>query len=240
MAEEMEEQKDSKSTNSTMGATPGTLLRRSFLTRVGTGATVLGAAAALAPGSASAQTPGDSRFQPARHALDDWMDQASSKHRLVFDTTTADGVSSASLYASNFFTANQSGYTIKNDELAVMIVMRHSSTPFAYNDAIWAKYGVPISNTAKFVDPQTQMPPIVNVYKKTLDGLIKQGVNFAVCMMATRNYAGAIARSIPGSNTDMIYDEIVANLIGNAHMVPAGIVAVSRAQERGYTFVHAV
>jgi len=29
----------------------------------------------------------------------------------------------------------------------------------------------------------------------------------------------------------------VANLVGNAHMVPAGIIAVNRAQERGYSFV---
>jgi intracellular sulfur oxidation DsrE/DsrF family protein len=51
--------------------------------------------------------------------------------------------------------------------------------------------------------------------------------------------AGAIAQAISGS-ADAVYNEIVANLVGNAHMVPAGIVAVNRAQERGYAFATAV
>ena len=56
--------------------------------------------------------------------------------------------------------------------------------------------------------------------------------------MATRNLAGIVAK-IAGTNTDAIYAELVGNLLSNAHMVPAGIVTVNRAQERGYSFVHA-
>ena len=37
----------------------------------------------------------------------------------------------------------------------------------------------------------------------------------------------------------MLTDELVANIVSNARMVPAGIVAVNRAQERGYTLVTA-
>ena len=48
-------------------------------------------------------------------------------------------------------------------------------------------------------------------------------------------FAGALADSTKG-NADAVYRELVANLIPNSHMVPAGIVAVNRAQERGYTF----
>jgi hypothetical protein len=32
-----------------------------------------------------------------------------------------------------------------------------------------------------------------------------------------------------------VFNELTANLVGNAHLVAAGIVAVNRAQERGYT-----
>jgi intracellular sulfur oxidation DsrE/DsrF family protein len=52
--------------------------------------------------------------------------------------------------------------------------------------------------------------------------------------MATRRIAGVIATA-RGSSADDIYTELVSNLIRNSHMVPAGIVSVSRAQERGYT-----
>jgi hypothetical protein len=53
--------------------------------------------------------------------------------------------------------------------------------------------------------------------------------------MATRFFAGLVAGSV-GSTADLIYKELVANALPNAHFVPAGIVALSRAQEHGYSF----
>jgi intracellular sulfur oxidation DsrE/DsrF family protein len=35
-----------------------------------------------------------------------------------------------------------------------------------------------------------------------------------------------------------VFKELTENLVPNGHMVPAGIVAVNRAQERGYTFTY--
>lgn len=218
--------------------------RRLFLGRLGAGMSVLGAAAAGST-AASAQSTETGHWQPARHMLDDWLDEVPGKHRLVFDTTTAEGLSSAMLYASNYFQANRTGYNLQDNDLAVVIIVRHNSTPFAYNDMIWSKYGTPISSQSGFVDPKTKQPPTANAYNAaggrggTLDALAKRGVHFAVCQMATRAFSGTIARAVSG-NTDDIYNEIVGNLLMNCHMVPAGIVAVNRAQERGYAFVHAV
>ena len=113
---------------------------------------------------------------------------------------------------------------------------------------MWAKYGKHLSEHANFTDPKSKEAPTVNVYATAdsgvaqagrLDALIKKGVRLAVCQMATRNIAGIIARAT-GANTDTIFTELGANLVNNARLVPAGIVAVSRAQERGYTFVAAV
>jgi hypothetical protein len=56
--------------------------------------------------------------------------------------------------------------------------------------------------------------------------------------MATRFLAGQFAMATKGS-ADEVYNELVANLVSNSHMVPAGIVAVNRAQERGYSFAYA-
>ncbi|MBI2150296.1 MAG: hypothetical protein HYU27_06790, partial [Acidobacteria bacterium] len=72
-----------------------------------------------------------------------------------------------------------------------------------------------------------------------LDSLIKRGVRLAVCQMATRAIAGQIARAA-NQETGAVFQELAANRLANAHMVPAGIVAVNRAQERGYSFVVAV
>ena len=69
----------------------------------------------------------------------------------------------------------------------------------------------------------------------TLDTNIKQGVKLAVCQLATRAMASAIAQKT-GGKTDDVFKELSENLVPNARLVSAGIVAVSRAQERGYTF----
>ena len=210
------------------------LARRFFLTRMGTGMTVLGATVAATTPVLSAQNVDRAGWQPERHTQDDWLDQIPGKHRLVFDTTVQSGLNSALQYATNYYAANSSSYGLQNSDLAVVIIARHISTPFAYNDAIWAKYGAPISD---FVE-RGKEPSMRNNYGKQLTTLTGRGSHLAVCQLATRVIAGSIARTV-NANADDIYNEIAANLLPNAHLVPAGIVAVNRAQERGYTLVHA-
>jgi len=78
-------------------------------------------------------TPG-ARWEPARHEKDDWFDQLPGKHRLVFDTIAYDGLAEAILFANNFMRVNRADYGLQNSDLAVVIVVRHRSTPFGYND----------------------------------------------------------------------------------------------------------
>jgi intracellular sulfur oxidation DsrE/DsrF family protein len=171
------------------------------------------------------------------------------KHRLVFDTTTPEGIAEAILFANNFLIANRSEYGLQNSDMAIVIIARHRSTPFAFTDAIWAKYGIPMTAFAKLDDPKGKTAPKMNVYNTesygellnrgiTLTALAKQGVQVAVCSMATRAVAGVIADAVGGS-ADAVNRELVANLVGSARMVSAGIVAVNRAQERGYSLVKA-
>jgi hypothetical protein len=209
------------------------LARRSFLSQVGTGVTVVGAAAAAGATPATAQT--GTRWQPARHEQDDWLESVPGKHRFVFDTTTPGGMSSALLYAGNYYNANATGYGLRDEDLAVVIVARHTSTAFAYNETIWSKYGEPIS---AFTD-RNREPSKTNAYARQIDGLIRRGAHFAVCQMASRALAGSVARAV-GASPEDIYNEIAANLVGNSHFVTAGIVLVNRAQERGYSFVFSV
>ena len=219
------------------------MARRSFLARLGMGAGVLGATGISSP-VAAAQAASDAAWRPARHAQDDWYDKIPGQHRFVFDSTTPVGMALALRFANNYFTANQNAYGLKDSDLAVVIVARHKSTSFGYNDAIWAKYGKQLSEQAEFTDPKTKEPPKINVYASpgdgsgesgAMDALIKKGVHFAICQMASRHIAGRIAQAT-GGETDAILKEIGANLVPNGHFVPAGIVAVNRAQEKGYSF----
>jgi intracellular sulfur oxidation DsrE/DsrF family protein len=220
------------------------IARRKFLAGLGAGAGVVGASVIASP-SAEAQAAADAPWRPARHTQDDWYDKIPGVHRFLFDSSTAESMGWALQFATNYFTANQDVYGLKESDLAVIIVARHKSTSFAYNDAIWAKYGKQISEQAEFMDPKTKEPPKINVYGPMgetqqagkMEALIKKGVQFAVCQMSTRGIATRIAKA-NGLETANVIKEITENLIANAHMVPAGILAVNRAQERGYSFIY--
>lgn len=213
---------------------PNSSERRSFL-RFQAGAASLaiglgGAAAAQVTAAAPA------RFEPARHDKDDWLDELPGKHRLVFDTIHPKGLSDALMFAGNFMLVNRNDYGLQNSDLAVVVILRHLSTAFAFNDAMWAKYGESLAKSAEYEDAKATAPIAANPYNGNGMGgsLAKQGVQFAVCSMATRRVSGTIARAVNGKAND-INAELIANLVANARMVPAGIVALSRAQERGYT-----
>lgn len=227
------------------------LARRSFLSRLVAGAGAFGAAFGGAATVEAQSAPAASgSFSPTRHTEDDWFDQTSAKHRFFYDTTTTGGYAQALFFARNYFVASASGYKLTDPELAQIICMRHESTSFAFTDAMWAKYGAALSERADhFVDPKTKLVPTTNLFlasgygelmrnvNVTIDQMAKRGVRFAVCAMATRAAAGVAAQKT-GGNVDAIFKELSENLVPNGHMVPAGIVAVNRAQERGYSFVH--
>lgn len=207
--------------------------RRSFLARFGAAAAAFGLGTASTQG-AEAQPGPDARWQPARHPTDDWLDQLPGKHRLFFDTVSPQGVRQVQGYVRNYFDGHKTGYDLESKDLAVVICMRHRATQFGFADAIWAKYGAALGESEEFTDPKTGVAPVVNVYKTELETQIKRGVHFAVCNMSTHRLARFIARKIDGSE-DNIYKELTSNAVANAHFVPAGIIAVNHAQERGYS-----
>jgi len=210
--------------------------RRSFLTRLNAGAASVAALAMGGVAMAQVKSAPASRWEPARHDKDDWMDQIPGKHRLVFDTITEDRLKDTLLFANNFLIVNRSDYGLENKDLAVIIVVRHLSTSFGYTNEMWAKYGGSMMGRPASGDPKDA--PKANAHAAPMEALAKQGVQFAVCSMATRATAGFIARAA-GATPDAIFAELTANLLTNARTVPAGIVALNRAQERGYSLVSA-
>lgn len=224
--------------------------RRSFLSRFGIGAAVVaGVGAGLAAARpAVAQT---NAFKPRRHKEDAWMEAPNAAHRIVIDSAFPAGGGAALLYANNSFLANKSGYGLEAQDIAVIVVLRHLSTPFAYTDAMWAKYGEALSDVIDFKNPATKGAPATNLYNSggtgmalanrgvTIASLVEKNVQFAVCNSATRVLAGAVAQKSNG-DAEAVYQEFVANLVPNSHLTAAGVVAVNRAQEYGYTLLTAV
>ena len=79
---------------------PSSSERRSFLTYVNSRVTALAALAAGGAALSQAKSKDVKRWEPARHDKDDWWDEMPGKHRLVFDTISADGFG-ASLFSSS-------------------------------------------------------------------------------------------------------------------------------------------
>jgi len=210
--------------------------RRSFFPRLGAvlGALSVGSADTFAlPRSAKAVAE-RTDWQPAREPKDDWFDQIPGKHRLFFDTLSDGGLREARGFANNFYDGNKSAYGLEPSDLAVVICLRHSATLFAFGDPFWARYGPVIAESLKLADPKI----VANPHRAQLETLSKRGVQYAVCDMASHRFAGVIARKVDGGNAEAIYSEMTANVIGTAHFVAAGIIAVNRAQERGYSIAY--
>lgn len=212
--------------------------RRSFLNRLNTGAASLAALAFGSVAMAQVKSAPAARWEPARHDKDDWMDALPGKHRLLIDTTSGAGFRNGLLFAGNFLLANRTDYGLQNQDLALIIVARHLSTGYGFNNDMWAKYGTSLADGTPSAEAQAKEPPKANPSAATLVSLASQGVQFAVCSMATRRIAGMIATSA-GITADSAFAELSAHLVANARLVPAGIVAVNRAQERGFSFVSA-
>jgi len=215
------------------------IARRAVVAALGTGVVALGAMGKAR--NASAQ---DGRWQPTLEKDDDWM-ELPGRHRLVFDAMSAEGAAHALFFTRNYIGVNKSAYGIEPSQLATIIILRHMATVFGYDDAIWAKYGKIFSDMSKFTDPKTHKEPTRNLYDvkgygpglanadATISDLAAQGVHFAVCGAATQRIVGMIAAQTKG-NPDEIHRDFEAHLVPNARFVAAGIVAVNRAQERGY------
>lgn len=211
------------------------LWRREFL---GLGLTL----AALGGGQAGAA--------PAPPAKDDsqdaWLDQGGRRHRIIFDTISTKGAGEALNFADNFYIANQGGYGIAGKDLSVVIILRHFSVVFGFNDAAWAKFGASLSDWGQLAELGIKTPATVNLYDaspldpklfsrgRKLSGVAGQGARFAVCEVAGRAVAAMVSKAT-GADANAVLDDMKANLIPNAVMVPAGIVTLNRAQERGYS-----
>jgi hypothetical protein len=179
------------------------------------------------------------------------MDTIPGKHRTFVDCATVSGAGEGILYANNLYVANKSGYQLNEPDVAVIVCLRHFATVFAYNDAIWGKYGKAMSDLVQFTDPKTKQAPSTNLlnssdYGLTMSNLgnsipsvVKRGTHFAVCNMATTFISGQVAAAVK-ANPQELYKEFAANLIPNSHLVAAGVVAANRAQEHGYTLLTAL
>lgn len=218
--------------------TPQPVPRRSFLARVSAGIAAFGITSVVPAAALAAPVT------VAKNELDDWLMSFKGAEKVFYDSTTGGGAHEAILFARNFLKFSQEKLGTRDADMGVIVSFRHFSTPFGYNDAMWAKYPL-LAELSKSDDAKTKARATRNVTLHdemegfpgtTLPALRAHGVQFSVCGAATAFFAGLIAGTT--GNANAVNAELSANLIPGAKMVPAGVVAVQRAQKAHFAYTY--
>ncbi len=216
------------------------LPRRDFLGRLSAAAAAF-TAGTTTPQVLSAQSVTAARQTTDVHELDRWMTVLPGRYKFVLDVVTPEHVNEIA-YARNFLTASMNDYTLTAQDHAIIVVLRHTATPWGFNDAMWAKYAV--GEKLNVTEPRSETKATRNPQLKTADGrdgtiawLAARGVHFALCGLSTSRSANEWARAT-GANAAEVRAELVANTVPNGHVMAAGVVAVQRAQMLGFAALH--
>lgn len=222
-----------------MGDTKLVTPRREFIRSVGVGAVAIAATVAGVSASAevaSAQVP---KEEP-------WLGRLNGKHRQFFDAVTPnDGW--ALVFALNFIDKNMEAYGLKQSDVTTVIGLRHMAVPLALNDAMWSKYK--LGEFLKIMDKSTNAPATRNVFSHVkagdmpfpgaaVDELVARGAIVTACEVALTALSGmaAGAAGLPPGNAR---SEWMSSLLPGVVVVPAGVLAVNRAQEKHCSYCYA-
>ncbi|HVF39565.1 MAG TPA: hypothetical protein VM939_06660 [Gemmatimonadaceae bacterium] len=202
--------------------------RRRFLGRLA------GTLAALTTGLPVAARADSDTVDVAEH--DAWMKSLKGKHKQFFhDLTIRD---QAMLMANNYLDAYTEAFGAKAGEANAVIGIHGPALSMGFNDAAWAKYG--FGKMYTITDPATKEPAVRNLYATggnlSIDTLQKRGVVFLMCNTALRLRSRGIAAERNESH-ETVYADLKASLLPGMILVPAMVVAINRAQEKGYTYI---
>lgn len=212
--------------------------RRGFLAGLG---------ALLATGATVGSVGAEPIDQESAH--DKWLDGLTAKHRQLFDFNAhGDGI--GLIHMHNFIETHKSAYGATEKDLNVVGTFYGGTTPLAWNDKIWSKYK--IGQALNLTDPATKAPVDRNWFNQprtgdpvflngmlmaaSIESLAKRGATFVMCNNAFRLWVGRLAGMGLGK-AEEIEPEIRANLLPGVVTVPAMVIAVNRAQKRGFTYM---
>lgn len=205
--------------------------RREFLAQVGAGTVaLLGTPALLGAESLLTAAPMD----------DKWVDNLKGRYRQYYDATTVNS-GFALAYAMNWLDTMKSAYNVTDKDLNAVVGFRHFSIPVAYNDAVWAKYK--LGEFADLKDPKTNAHATRNIYMNpkqgdllfpgmAIDKLTPRGVTFVVCNVAHTVVSGMLGQKM-GVAPEVAKADFDKGLLPGFTLVPSGVLAVHRAQEKG-------
>jgi intracellular sulfur oxidation DsrE/DsrF family protein len=212
--------------------------RRKFITTLAAGTTA---------GLYSISNPLLGGVQSTESLMDDadaWFNKIKGKHRIVFDVTQPHEVFPFA-WPRVFLLTNGKTGTPENECNAV-VVLRHDAIGYAFEDKLWATYK--FGEMFKAHDPATNAPAVRNPFWNPKPGDFKvpglgnvaiginelqaSGVMFCVCDVAMTVYSAVAADALKRDPAEL-KSEWAKGLLPGIQIVPSGVWAVGRAQEKG-------
>ena len=213
--------------------------RRGFLAGIG----------ALVAAASAREVGAEGLLNQGSSGPDKWLDGLTATHRQFFDFNAhGDGI--GLIHMHNFIETHKAAYNVAEKDMNLIGTFYGGTTPLAWNDAMWAKYK--IGQALGITDPGTKAPLVrnwFNTYQQgdpvffngllaaaTIDNLMKRGATFIMCNNAFGLWVGRLAGMGLGK-AEEIGPEIRKNLLPGVMTVPAMVIAVNRAQKKGFTYM---
>lgn len=226
--------------------------RRGFFGRLAGAVSAFGVSL-TAPLAASVQAP----------AAETWLSGVKGTHRCFFDISKhMNGV--GLLHVLNYLNTYSAVYKAAPGQVAAVSsfygIGPASSMPLAFNDAIWAKYGLseytglkdatgkpyarnPFhrpTSTELHLLMQGMQTPTIPMFAGAMPGLgienlQKMGTTFLICGNAFGAWCGELEARGKGKAADL-QKELGANLLPGVTMVPAMVIAIEQAQAAGIAY----
>ena len=175
-------------------------------------------------------------------AFETWLNKITGKHKMLFDAPEVNSGMPV-VWPRVWLNGNNENYGTKDTDNSAVIVLRHSAIPIAMQDAVWAKYKLGEMFNIKDGDAAATR----NVFAKQMplplpgtgtEQLLASGAQVGVCNVAMTIYSGVAAKKM-GMDPAAVKAEWVAGLIPGVQVVPSGVLAVARAQEKGCSYCFA-
>lgn len=205
--------------------------RRKFVARL------VGAVAALTAGLPSvARANGLASPDSDESEHDAWMTALKGKHRQFFHETTVGDRSM--LMASNYLDTYAEAFGARPGEANAVIGIHGPGLSMGFTDAAWVKYG--FGKSFNVTDPATKQQAVRNLFATggslAIDTLQKRGVVVLMCNNALRRLSRSLATE-RGEPYETVYEDLKASRLPGTILVPAMVVAINRAQEKGFSYV---
>ena len=178
---------------------------------------------------------------------DAWLGQLKGKHRQLFDAPDPDG-GTVLRHVRSYLDIWRDAYGVPERNVSVIVVLYARTTPLGLQDEMWAKYK--LGAALNLTDSTTNAPLVRNYFAHpqpgdpvgdgtpecSMESLQRRGVLFLLCNNALERWSGRLEKQGLGTAAD-IHADLRAHALPGVVIVPAAIIAMTKAQERDFAYV---